>query len=510
MVPQRELSVEDYIHILRRKWPLLVLLAVVGAVLGLGASQVLPKQYTSLTLVLVEQPTVPGEIVKPVVNPDTNQRLATMQQQILSRSRLEPIIDKLSLYREETERVPVDDLVERLRKTIEVTPVQPMARTNAAGLPGFSISVTFGDPGVAQQICSTVSLMFLEENSRVRQRQAEQTTDFLTKQLEAAKEKLDEQDSRLAAFQRAHLGALPDDQDTNLNVLGGLASQLDAATQAMSRAQQDKAFAESSLAQQRAAWLATLEGRNPETQGQQIATLEAQLTALKSKYTDDHPDVIRLKRDIATAKRTAEAAEAESATVGAGAPAQAEPAPIQSLRAQIRQYEQIIQDRTAQQEEIHRRIRLYQARVEASPTIEQEYKALTRDYQSALEFYNALLKQRDLAAMATDLERQQQSEQFRVLDPASYPDRPSFPDRTKFGLGGLAGGLALGVGLTLLLEMRDTSVRNDRDLESLLHLPVLAVVPTLKVTASQGKKKSATAVAGAFARVAEKDLSETL
>ena len=487
MIPQRELTAEDYITILRRKWPLIAILAVIGGVLGIGATQILPKRYTSQTVVLVEQPTVPGDYVKPVVNADTNQRLATMQQQILSRSRLEPIIHKLSLYASEIERLPMDDLVSRLRETIEVTPVQPMARTNAAGLAGFSISVAFGEPSVAQQICSTVTSMFLEENLRVRQHQAEQTTDFLTNQLETAKAKLDEQDAKLAAFQRAHLGSLPDDQSTNLNFLGGLASQLDAATQAMSRAQQDKAFAESSLSQQRAAWQAALEGRNPETHEQQITALEAQLTALKSKYTDDHPDVVRLKSDIAAAKRTAEASEEKNGAAEAPATAEAEPAQIQSLRAQIRQYDQVIQERTNQQEEIHRRIRLYQGRIEASPTIEQEYKALTRDYQSALEFYNTLLKQRDLAAMATDLERQKQSEQFRVLDPASYPDRPSFPDRTKFGLGGLAGGLALGVGLTLLLEMRDTSVRSDRDIESLLHLPVLAVVPTLKVTSSQAK-----------------------
>jgi uncharacterized protein involved in exopolysaccharide biosynthesis len=164
-----------------------------------------------------------------------------------------------------------------------------------------------------------------------------------------------------------------------------------------------------------------------------------------------------------------------------------EPVQIQALRAQIHQYDQVIKDRTAQQEEIHRRIATYQARVESSPAVEQEYKALTRDYQSALEFYNALLKQRDLAAMATDLERQQQSEQFRILDPASFPDRPSYPDRLRFALGGLGGGLALGLGLTLFLEMRDSSVRNDKDIEALLHMPVLAVVPTLRTPSSSAR-----------------------
>jgi polysaccharide chain length determinant protein (PEP-CTERM system associated) len=487
MIPQRELTAEDYINMLRRNWRLIAILAVIGGVLGIGAARILPKSYTSETVVLVEQPTVPGDIVKPVVNADTSQRLATMQQQILSRTRLEPVIRKLSLYTADISRLPMEDIVARLRKSIVVTPVQPMARTNSQGLPGFSISVAFDDPYVAQQICFTVSSMFTEENMRVRQRQAEKTTEFLSDQLQSAKAKLDEQDAKLAGFQRAHLGSLPDDQGINLNVLGGLAAQLDAATQAMSRAQQDKAFVESSLAQQRAAWHATLDGRQPETYGQQIADLEVQLATLKSKYTDDHPDVMRMKSDIAAARRNMEASNQTPVTEETAASAAVEPPEVQSLRAQIRQYDQVIQERTVQQEELHRRIRTYQARIEATPAIEQEYKALTRDYQSALEFYNELLKQRDLAAMATDLERQQQSEQFRVLDPASLPERPSFPDPVKFVLGGLGGGFALGLGLTLLLEMRDTSVRSDKDIESLLRLPVLAVLPTVKALSSKTK-----------------------
>lgn len=489
MVPQQELTASDYFNMIRRKWPLIAILAVVGGGLGFGLSQILPKQFTSKTVVLVEQPTVPKQYVEPVVNPDTNLRLATMQEEILSRTRIEPIIRKLSLYSADIDRVPMVDLIGRLRESIEVTPVQPMARTNSPGLPGFSISVTFDEPSAAQRICSTVTSMFLEENLRVRRNQAEQTTGFLSSQLDAAKARLEEQDARLAAFQRAHLGYLPDDQDMNLNVLGGLVAQLDAATQALGRAQQDKTIAEAALSEQRAEWQATLEGRNPETYEQRIAELEAQLAVLKSKYTEDYPDVARIRRDIADVKRMAEASLQRVGGVETPVKAPAEPEQIQVLRAQIRQYEQMIEDRTTQQEELHRRIKLLQARVESSPTIEQEYKALTRDYQTAAEFYSGLLKSRDLAAMARNLELQQQSEQFRILDPASYPNSPSFPNRLMFSLGGLAGGLALGAGLTLLLEMKDTSVRSDREIESLLHLPVLAVVPTLKPSANNATIK---------------------
>ena len=486
MVSNRELTVEDYINLLRRRWPIIAVLAVVGGSLGLGVAKILPKRYTSETLVLVEQPAISG--LPQVVSSDTSERFASMQQQILSRSRLEPVIRQFRLYNDDMNQVPVEDLVGRLRSAIDVTPIQPMAQTRAQGLPGFTIGVTFSDPSTAQQICSTVTSMFMEENLKLQQDKARLATDFLVTQLVEAKGKLDEQDARLAAFQRSHLGSLPDDRSTNLNVLGGLASQLDATTQALSRTQQDKTFAESSLSEQLAAWRATLDGRNPETDAQQLATMEAQLAALKSRYTDDHPDVARLKRDIAAAKKAAESNDKKSTP--AETPVKAvEPPQIKALRDQIRQYELEIEDRTAQQEEIRRRIATYQLRVESTPAVEQEYKLLTRDYQTAVESYNDLLKKRDQAQMATALQQQQQGEQFRVLDPANLPDTPSFPDRLKFGLGGFAGGLGCAMGLIVLLEMRDTSVRSDKDVEALLHLPVLAVVPTL--ASLSGKAKTA-------------------
>jgi polysaccharide chain length determinant protein (PEP-CTERM system associated) len=484
MAPHRELTADDYINILRRRWPIIAILAVVGGGLGWGATKVLPKRYTSETLVLVEEPAISN--IPQVVSSDTSERFASMQQQILSRSRLEPVIRQFRLYGEDVNRVPMEVLVGRLRSAINITPVQPMAQTRAQGLPGFTIGVTFNEATAAQQICSTVTSMFMEENLTIQQDKAKLATDFLGTQLEAAKARLDEQDARLAAFQRSHLGSLPDDRGMNLNVLGGLASQLDATTQALSRAQQDKTFAESSLAQQLATWQATVDGHNPETYQQQVATLEAQLTALKSKYTDDHPDVVKLKRDLAAARK---AAEADDQGISAERPAKpaAEPAQIQALRAQIHQYDSLIQDRTVQQEEIRRRIATYQARIESTPAVEQEYTELTRDYQTTLESYNDLLKRRDQAQMASALQQQQQGEQFRVLDPASLPDKPSFPDPLKFGLGGFAGGFAFALGISFLLEVRDTSVRSDKDLEALIHLPVLAVVPTLAALSNKDK-----------------------
>lgn len=496
MSGQREPTLDDYIGILRRRWPIILALSVVGCGLGFTTAHFLPKRYTSQTLVIVQQPTVPGEYVKPVVSEATSERLVTMQQEILSRTRLEPIVQQFGLYGGDMSRLPMEDLVARLRKAITITPLEPMAQTRAQGLPGFTVSVDFDDPRLAQQICSTVTSMFVEQSIQLRQNQAEQTTQFLAKQLDDAKTKLDAQDAKLANFQRRYLGSLPEDEQVNINVLQGLNSQLNAATQDISRAQQDKTFAEAYLNQQLAVWQAI--NPNPQTQAteeENLGSLQNQLAELKSKYTEDHPDVIRLKSNIEVLKKKILEKNSEADSAGTGKRSLAyEPWEIQLLRAQIRQSEETIKERTADQNQIEQRIKLYQSRIEASPEVEQQYKELTRDYQTALDFHNELLKKRDQSAMATDLERRQEGEQFQVLDPANLPDNPSFPKKLYFGLGGLALGLALGCGLTALLEMRDTSLRTEKDIEALCHVPVLATVPLFKPL-SERKESSISSVA---------------
>jgi polysaccharide chain length determinant protein (PEP-CTERM system associated) len=479
---QRELTTADYLAMLRRHWVLVVVLTVVGGPLAYAVSRFLPSRYKSQTLVLIEQPTVPTRVVEPVVTMDISQRLASMQQQILSRTRLEPVIRQFGLYAGDVNRVPMEDLVARLQKAIEVTPIQPMAETRTQQLPGFYIGVTLESARTAQEVCTTITSMFIEENLRLRQQHSEDTTQFLEQQLTEAKVKLDEQDGKLAAFKSRYLGSLPDEEQANLNLLMGLTSQLDAATQALARAQQDKAFTESMLTQQVAAWEASKSGHNPETLEQQLTALQNQLTSLQARYTDDYPDVIKTKTDIEVLKKKIAENEKEKGQEGLkkNATATVEPLQITQLRAQIHTQEQVIAEKSREQEQIKHQIQIYQDRVQSSPAVEQQYKELTRGYQAALDTYNDLQKKRDQSAMATDLERRQEGEQFRVLDPANLPDKPSFPNRLLFALSGFGGGLAIGLALAFVFEMQDTSLRSERDVESVLRLPVLATIPAME------------------------------
>jgi polysaccharide chain length determinant protein (PEP-CTERM system associated) len=514
MLGHRLMSMEDYGKILRRrKWLILIPTVVIGTATYLVSLRI-PNRYTSQTLVLIEEQRVPDSIVKSVVTGQITERLASMQEQILSRTHLEPIVQQFDLFN--NMGIAGDEKVDELAKSIHVTPVRPMAETQSNQLPGFYINVTLSNPRIAQQVCSEVTSMFTEENLANRQQQAQSTTDFLAKQLDSAKQYLDDQDAKLAAFQQKYIGELPGEQQGNLNLLATLSTQLDGVNQALSRAQQDKTFTESLIAQQvEASKTAQQGGPNPATLDQQLQGLETELTRLQAQYTDSYPDVIEKKSEIEQVKRqiadqntpkvgasdkgsSEKAADTQAATKNADSatkgkatesaknlpneatPSVSEAPQLQQLRTQLFLTEQEIREKSKLQTDLQTRIRNYEARVQLSPVIEEQFKQLTRDHQTAVDFYNDLLKNRNSAAMATDLERRQQGETFNILDPASLPDKPSYPNRPLYLAGGFGGGLAFGIALTLLFEIRDKSLRSEQDVEFFLKLPTLALVPVLE------------------------------
>lgn len=487
MLGGRELKMDDYVALARRRIWWILAPTVLVPILAYVVSLRIPNRYASQTLVLVEQQKVPDNFVKPVITEDLNGRLATMQEQILSRTRLQPIIESSGLFKADYGKVPMEQLVDRMRKSIKVSPIRSEVESRR-DMPGFYISFTADDPTVAQKVCAEITSMFMTENLKAREQSAVGTTDFLKNQLEDAKRKLDEQDSKLAQFKRKYLGQLPDQEQANLSMLTTVNSQLDAVTQAINRTSQDKTYAESLLAQQLAAWQSSRKAvASPDNLEHQLSALQSQLVTLQSKYTESHPDIIKLKKEIA--ELTRQVNDSTAAATSAQPPKAAaanEPAQIQQLRLQVHQLDAAIKERSAEQDRLRKQVGLYQSRVQLSPLVEEEYKQLTRDYSSAQKFHDELLGKVTQSEMATDLERRQQGEQFRVVDPPNLPEKPTSPDRLMFIKGGLAGGFVLGLGIALLLEMRDKSIRSDRDVEFYLQLRTIAMVPTIGAAAGRG------------------------
>lgn len=476
----------------RRRKVWFLVSAFLGPIIGYGVTLGLPTRYTSSTVVLVEQPKVPETVIKQVVGDPLGQRLATMQEQILSRTRLQPLIERFNLFAaEQKSKVPMEELVGRMRRNISVSPIKPGgASKQDAPVAGFTISFVAEEAKVAQQVCGEITSMFMEENLKIREQRAQGTTDFLSKNLEDAKQRLDEEDSKMADFKRKYVGQLPGQEQGNTNFLMMLNSQLDAVTSLINRTQQDKSFAESLLAQQLAAFEASQAGSNPVTLEQQLAALEAQIVTLEGRYTADHPDVIKARADIAQLKKKIDEASknpAANPSDGTQKTSLNEPPQIMSLRAQIHQHKQTLDEKTHEQQRLQEQIKQYQSRLQLSPMIEEEYKKLTRDYGMVLAEYNELLGKKNNSVLATDLERRQQGEQFRVMDPPNLPEEPSYPNRTFFTAGGFGAGLGLGLLLMGVSEFRDKAIRNERDIEFFLELPTLALLPA--VGEENGKRR---------------------
>lgn len=499
MIVNRELGFDDYLAIARRRLALVLVPLLICALLGFLISFILTPKYTSRSLLLVEDQVVPAGYVKPIVTERVSDRMTVLTENVLSRNRLQALVTRLGLARKGQS---VDDVIESIRDNVSVTEADPGApppqsgststTSNAsnmlrkkpapgdtADVPGFYVSFTTNNARDAQQVCAEITSLLLEENLQLRERVAQSTADFLARQLDEAKRNLDDLDNRLSDFKKAHIGRLPSDEDRNLKMLTAFNSQLDANSQTLNRAQQDLSFTQSLLAEEEKVWKDAQGPPTLPTLRQQLVNLKDQLVMLQARYTDDYPDVVKAKRDIAEIqaklkdlKRDGEASDTDATKL--------EPPDILQLKHQAHQDEQIIAQATADQKRLQKAIDLYQSQLALSPEIEEQYKQLTRDNETAHTIYDNLLSNKSAAQMQTAMERQQQGEQMRLLDPASLPSSPSFPVRWMFAAGGAAAGLCLGLVAAMWLELRDKSMRDEEDVLAALQLPTLVSVPWVR------------------------------
>ena len=486
-----------YVGIIRRRHLYFLIPMFLGWLAVWGASWVLPERYKSSTLILVEQPSMPRDYVKPNVNEDVQEHLQNITQQILSRTRLLHIIDELHLYTADRRRLSPDEIVDRMRKDIEIELVQNAEKRVTA----FRINYSAQDPSVAQQVTSKLTSLFINENLEVRQQQSEGTTKFLEDQLETARQNLAAQEEKVREFKGQHIGELPTQLGSNLQILSGLQSQLQTEERALDTSKQQQVYLETLLREYQT--LRSPKGPEGAPMGlaaidQELDKLKAQLADLTSRYKDRFPEVRKLRQQIAAMEKMRDQLLADphpkssgnqlddnAATSPDGGMDIKDQPQLLQLRGQLRatqiemkNHEQMIRD-------LKSKLNDYQARLNQEPVREQQLADLARGYDQSKATYDEILKKKNESAMATSMELLQQGEHFRMIDPPSLPIKPSFPNRLKFCGIGFIVGLLLGAGVVGAFEMMDDRVYSEQELKGLLPVSVMSEIPAITTPADE-------------------------
>jgi polysaccharide biosynthesis transport protein len=496
-------DLQRYLGVVRRRHLHFLIPVFLGWAVVWGSSWVLAPVYRSGTLILVEQPTMPKDYVTPNVNDDLQDRLRSITQQILSRTRLLHIIDQLNLYADPHGHLTPDEKVEGMRKQIEIE----LVRDALNRVSSFNVYYSAHDPRVAQQVTSELTNLFISENLEVRQQQSEDTTKFLESQLETARQTLSDQEEKIREFKGQHVGELPAQVGSNLQILAGLQSQLQTEEDALNTAKQQRVYLETLVNQYR-----SLQG-TPKTAGgsttvglpaidEELDKLKAQLADLSSHYTERHPDVRKLKQQVADTEKTRDGiiadlkakksapVDPDAATTNADPSAMTDASsPMVQLQGQLQSNRAEIANRERAVVDLKAKVVDYQARLNQEPVREQQLSDLTRGYEQSKANYDGLLKKKNESAMATSMELLQQGERFRIIDPPSLPVKPDFPNRLKFCGIGLGLGLALGVVVAGAFEMMDDRVYDEKELQKLLPVAVISEIPALTVAADEQRER---------------------
>ncbi|HUO25037.1 MAG TPA: hypothetical protein VMU61_05175 [Candidatus Aquilonibacter sp.] len=492
-----------YLDVARRRHMLFLIPLLLGWLAVWSVSWILPSIYRSGTLILVEQPTMPRAYVTPNVNDDLQGRLQSITQQILSRTRLLHIIDQLNLYANGERQLSPDEKVDLMRKDIQID----LVRDSHDEINAFNVSFSDRDPHVAQRVTKELTALFISENVEVRQQQSEDTTKFLEEQLATARNALADQEEKVRMFKAQHIGDLPTQLSSNLQILAGLQSQLQSEQDALNTAKQQRVYLQTLADQYRTLQMqAPVKGDGSAPIGlpaldAQLDKLRAQLADLSAHYTDRYPDVRKLKEQIAETEKMRDqlladlkAAQARKSDANDSASDVADPKNASSqallqLQGQIHANQVEISNRDHGIAELQSKIADYQTRLNAEPVAEQQLADLTRGYDQSKANYDDLLKKKNESAMATSMELMQQGERFRILDPPSLPSKPSFPNRLKFCGMGLAAGLALGTLVAGTAEMLDDRVYDEKRLQKMLPVAVISEIPPIVLAADEKQQR---------------------
>lgn len=468
---RQDSGLHQALEVWRRRWWLGILVFLGTFVPAISFVAFLPDVYRSTATVLVERQQEPETLARPTATEELDTRLHTINQEILSRARLNDLIRRFDLYPTLTGKAAAETLVERMRRDIEVD-LKGVERNWGRGATiAFALTYRGRDPWKVAQVANALAAFYVEENEKIRERQASRAAGLLKAQLDEVKTKLEEQESRIGGFKMRHIGELPQQVEANLATLERLNAQLHLNSEKQIRAMERR----EKLVEQLTEAGAIGPAGDPEGTAARIATLSQELQDLRRRFSDKYPDVVRVEKEIAALKQQVAEAGTSAEPNRPGPP---DPA-LRPLREGVRKADAEMSGLKAEEERLRKTITAYERRVENAPQRQQEFHALSRDYETTKDLYDSLLKRHEEAVLAESLEQGRTAEQFRILDPALPPREPAAPGRLWLSVMGLILSLGMAVGAMSLAEQFDTSFHSVDSLRAFTRVPVLASIPLI-------------------------------
>jgi polysaccharide biosynthesis transport protein len=464
---EQTISPHDIMTIIkRRKWNLLLPLILVFTITT-AIAFLIPSYYKSESTILIENQEIPSDFVMATVTSFAEQRLQMINQRVMSTKKLIELIDQFNLYADLREKWTVEEIMEKMREDIHMETISTEVIDRRTGRPttatiAFTLSYLGKDPGTVQKVTDTLTSFFLKENLQVRERQTQEATSFLEEEMKKVKQYLEELDIQLSNFKKQHSNELPEMLQVNLQGLNNTEMMFSRLEEQLRNSKEREEYLQTQLSGIKAEMKDDLDQKR-------IEDLRMNLISLRTRFSDEHPDVVKLKAEIA-------GLEKQQGVSGKKSPDN--PTYI-TIASQLAGVQSEITSIKRQIEEVEKSRGEYQQRIEKTHSIEGSYNALITEQNNSKMKYDDLMRKVMEAKMAHGLEKEQKGERFTLIDPARLPEKPFKPNRLAIMLIGLVLGIGAGVGFAALMEFSDDSIRDTNTLSQATSFPVLAVIPEI-------------------------------
>jgi uncharacterized protein involved in exopolysaccharide biosynthesis len=557
---EQPFDIRPYVEMLRRQRWLVAAVSCVVLVLALVVAVAWPPTYRSSATILIEEQQIPADLVRSTITSFADQRIQVISQRALTRANLAELVQRYGLYPRLRAYQTTDEIVDRFRAAIAIeTVTADMARGNGRATIAFKVAFAYEDPAAAQKVVGELTTLYLDENVKSRQRSTAETSTFLMEESRRQAERVNEIEQQIEAFKNRHAGRLPEQVELNAQMVERSQLEIDRLSRELTTLSDRRGFLEAQMANLADAGSSTAASEQSNNPAERLRAARTQLAVVSSLYSENHPDQIRLRREIeglerlvgrspggagrestrqldearialaraaeryspehpdvlelrrrvAALERTAEAGEVAAKAAGpigsgtvAGAAGTGTPAastarsegtrsPAQvNMQAQVDGIASQMRSVESERTDLRRRLAEYERRLTVAPAVEREYVTLTRDHTNALGKYRELQGKLTEAEIAQELERDRKAERFSLIEPALLPQAPIKPNRAAIALIGLVLAAGAGLGLGLLRELLDPTVKSLRDAEIACGVPVLAAIPVLRSSAQVASRRA--------------------